>query len=166
MLLVADHYPYGAATQSLAERFGISMVNGLTVDTTHALPRSGGRWLVFSRENGLLGDHPITNGHDASEGVRRVVTFTGQSLGAPASATALLRLSDQAFDIYSPRPDGSQPPATSAATRAQGVALPFGHGRVVVLGEAFMLADFNATDQDNARFGQNALRWLVRALDP
>jgi hypothetical protein len=166
LLLVADHYPYGAAAQILAERFGLSMVNGVTIDTTHALPRSGGRWLVFTRENGFLGEHPITNGRDSSERVRRVVTFTGQSLGAPANASALLRLSDQAFDIYPRRLDGSQPAPTSAATRAQAVALKFGRGRVVVLGEAFMLADFSPPDQDNARFAQNALRWLVRALDP
>lgn len=44
--------------------------------------------LVFSRENGLLLEHPIT------KGINSVYTFRGQSLSAPESARILLKLSE------------------------------------------------------------------------
>jgi hypothetical protein len=42
--------------------------------------------LVFSRENGLLADCPITQGRDSTKRIGRVVSFTGQSLTVPAES--------------------------------------------------------------------------------
>jgi hypothetical protein len=65
-----------------------------------------------------------------------------------------------------------------AAGRAQGAALEFGKGRVVVLGEAAQLStqvaresgDFkmgmNVPGIDNRQMALNILPWLSRALDP
>jgi hypothetical protein len=77
------------------------------------------------------------------------VTFTGQSLKGPPDSTALLILADTAIDRMpsdaaenapvSPRRRpalANNVPQVSAAGRSQGVALRFGKGRVVVLGEA------------------------------
>ena len=167
LLLVADHAPFGAAAEGLARRFGVEMSKGHTSDPANFDPETGNMsFLVFSRANGSLADHPVTRGRDASERVERVLTFTGQSLKGPAGSVALLRLADTAIDITRPAegaadasrtverlPDGTPLPpgararvstvgraAASAAGRAQAVAFDFGRGRVVVLGEAAMLS--------------------------
>ena len=70
--------------------------------------------------------------------MNRVMTFTGQSLAGPPGSVPFLLLSPTAEDypsMWSKKGEG-----WSAAGRAQGVALPFGKGRVVVLGEAAMLS--------------------------
>src|ERR1051325_1178318 len=80
LLLVADHYPYGAASASLAAAFGVAMNGGFA-----EVPGGDRSTIEFSRDKGLLAEHPIT------AGLRRVLSFTGQSLTSPES-DALLRL--------------------------------------------------------------------------
>jgi hypothetical protein len=95
-LIVADHAPAGLAARRLAARFGVDMMLWWAEDERHHDPLSGSHGaLVFSRENGLLADHPITNGRDSAEHVDQVMTFTGQALRAP-EGVPLLRLSDSA----------------------------------------------------------------------
>ena len=169
LLLVADHAPVGAANQILARRLGVRMSEGTTWDTVAYERGASDSWLVFSRENGLLGDHPITRGRDSTERVDRIVSFTGQSLEGPPGSIPLLRLSPTAMDQTRGR-------AVSVAGRAQGVALELGAGRVVVLGEAAMLTA-QTTDNgrlrfgmswpnvDNKQFALNVVRWLARDLE-
>lgn len=168
LLLIADHAPFGAAAENLAQRFGVDMAKGHTSDPANYDPETGNMsFLVFSRENKLIADHPITRGRDASEKINRVVTFTGQSLKGPAGSVALLHLADTAIDLTRPAageasdtrpidrlPDGTPLPpgarvrtspggaraGTSAAGRAQALAFGFGKGRVVALGEAAMVS--------------------------
>src|SRR5262245_52391943 len=92
LLLVADHWPYGLAVRSLARRFDIDLSGGFTEDPKYHEPQRGSSHLVFSRENGLLGEHPITRG------VSRVLTFTGTSMKGPDGAALFLLLSDSATD--------------------------------------------------------------------
>ncbi|HEX2164332.1 MAG TPA: DUF4350 domain-containing protein [Thermoanaerobaculia bacterium] len=185
LLLVTDHWPFGAAAESLGRAFGVEMGKGLVEDPGHSDPERGASHLVFDRENGLLRDHPIVRGGDPEEAVRRVLTFTGQSLAGPPGSTAFLALSDAAIEYPPTTPsvarDGGdlrvsmeygQP--VPAAGRAQGLAFEPGEGRVVVLGEAGMLraqrlADSGAVGMshpgyDNRRLALNAMRWLARAL--
>lgn len=190
MLLIADHYPIGSATRVLSERFGVGMRDGFTNDSLHSESRTssivnGNSQLVFSRENGLLAEHPITYGRDSSERINRIVAFTGQSLTGPEGSDAFLRLAESAYDIS---PDSiweakewiffsntytrfSEP--ISAAGRAQGIALTFGKGRVVVLGEAAMLTaqvvekerfGMQVGGNDNRRLALNIMHWLSRLL--
>ncbi len=140
-------------------------------DSTHHWAGCRG-CLRFTRATGLLGDHPITQGRESTEQVRGVVSAVGQSLGSPPGAGVLLRLSRGALDI---RAGGD---TTSAAGRSQGVALAFGAGRVVVLGEAAMLAGMAAPRPDsrfrrwwshepgihNRQFALNILHWLSGVL--
>jgi hypothetical protein len=98
LLLTADHAPYGAFTQSLAARFGVTMGKGWAFDS-----ETKGQittQLTYSRANGLLGDLsgklPILEGRNPSERISSVKTFTGQSLGMPPGAKALLRFSPTA----------------------------------------------------------------------
>jgi hypothetical protein len=168
LLLVADHYPMGSAAEILSLRFEVEMSKGMTDDPSHYDPAL--KDILFSRENGFLGDHPITNGRGGEERIARVVTFTGQSLLGPAGSVSFLRLADAAIDQVPP--DRRE---VSAAGRSQGIALPFGKGRVVVLAEAGMLSaqispegerfGMNAPGIDNKQLALNVMHWLSGLLD-
>ncbi len=87
LLLITDHAPTGAAAQSLGERFGVDMSTGDTHDEKNYEESGNSGWLIFSRENKLLGDHPIVRGRSEGETVRTVTTFAGQSLKGPRGAS-------------------------------------------------------------------------------
>lgn len=167
LLFIADHAPMGAAAEILARRFGVDMSKGYTDDASSTDKELGD--ILFSRENKLLADHSITRGRSSRERVNRVVTFTGQSLKGPKDSTALLTLPNTAVDTF---PPGKT--TTPAAGRTQGIAMRFGRGRVVVLGEAGMLSaqidnkgrafGMNYPHTDNRQFALNILHWLTRLL--
>jgi hypothetical protein len=174
LLLIADHLPMGAAAERLGQRFGIHMSKGYTADKSHHDKTGGPSWLVFSRENKLLGDHPIVRGREAAESLKRVTTFTGQSLKGPEGSVAFLKLADSAFDFS--LPDRKE---VSAAGRAQGIALRLGKGRVVALGEAAVLTSqlvqlpgqqprrpgMAFPGSDNRQLALNIVHWLSGLLD-
>jgi hypothetical protein len=164
LLLITDHPPFGEAAEPLARALGAETGAGTVADPKHADPEAGNQGvLVFSRESGLLADHPITRGRDVDEQVSRVMTFSGQSVQGPEESVALLRLSDSALEIPPASPEqmraareraraqalagggmarGQIPRGEPrpAGGRAQGVAFTLGEGRVVILGEAGMLS--------------------------
>ena len=172
LLLIADHAPMGAANQILATRFEVDMSKRYTVDQQNSDPGSNNQGtLVFTRESGRLADHAVTRGRDESERVNKVLTFTGQSLKGPADSVAFLKLADTAKDVM----PGSNPNPTSAAGRAQGLAIRFGKGRVIVLGEAAMLTaqvvgpqqvkfGMNRPGIDNRQLALNIMHWLSGKL--
>jgi hypothetical protein len=177
LLLVTDHYPLGHANQALADRFGVGMSKGVTEDASSHDPRFDPSHIVYSAENGGLAAHPITSG------VTRVLTFTGQSLSVPPGAVAFLRLGEGAVD-RAPRPRVERSGGdvrvhveygeeSSAQGRSQGVALAYGEGRVVMLGEAAMVSaqlsaydgspfGMNVAGYDNRQLALNVLHWLTR----
>src|SRR5262249_44147586 len=155
------------AAEVLARRFGVEMSKVYTDD-----PGSKDRVLgdiTFSRENRLLADHAITRGRGRGERVARIVTFTGQSLRGPKGSGPLLTLPRSAVDV-----DPNTGNKVSADGRSQGIAMPYGRGRVVVLGEAGMLSaqidaegrkfGMNYPDIDNRQFALNVMHWLSRLL--
>ena len=194
LLLIADHAPFGSAAESLGQRFGVTMGKGWVWDFRDAGASIETRF-VTSRENGRLGIHPTLRGRDASEEVRSLKAFSGQSLSVPPGATVLMKLGETAREVRN-RADLETVRAAvagGAATanklieelsepvggRAQGIALTFGQGRVVVLGEAAMLSaqvarrgdpptitpmGMNAPGHDNRQFVLNTLHWLSRLL--
>jgi S1-C subfamily serine protease len=175
LLLIAKQYPWGSATVGLAARLGVEMDLSYMSDRLNREPGMKLELMVFSRENGLLGEHPILNGRDASERVDSVLTFNGQSLQGPSGAVMLMKFSDTAVA----RPvDGKTGRKGPAAGRAQGLAFPLGKGRVVVLGEAAMLTaqlfgperepfGLNLPACDNRQLALNIMHWLtaVKMLD-
>jgi hypothetical protein len=190
LLLITDHEPSGAAAENLGRRFNVEMGKGTTFRRS-ALVRSDlgpPAWFLFSRDNGLLEDHPITRGRDASEQLSRVLDFTGQSLSVPMGAVAFLKLGDDAFDtadgtlLEKVSPEKIMDAAKPARGRAQAIALEAGKGRVVVTGEAAMLTaavdrykDKEGKDQESrsgmadSRFDDkqlvlNILHWLSGTL--
>jgi hypothetical protein len=191
LLLIADHAPFGVAAEGLARRFGVGMGKGWALQR-NAAGDGLTTQLIYSRADGGLGEHPIT------EGVDTVRAFTGQSLVAPEGAVVLLRMADEAWEAADrTRLDaanaaiaeaGNAPPrmegvADPIGGRAQGLALEHGDGRVVVLGEAGMFSaqlvrfppDQNRPDMrfgmnveglDNDRFALNVMHWLARTPAP
>ena len=103
LLLIADHAPMGAANQILARRFDVDMRSSYTNDSANHDKETGSNsFLVYTRDNGLLIDHPITKGRDVSERINSVMTFTGQSLKGPSGSVAFLKLADTAKDVPAP----------------------------------------------------------------
>jgi hypothetical protein len=150
LLLVVDHAPFGSAADILAQRLGIDMSKGYTMDQANAdKEQNNPSLIVHSRENHLLAEHSITNGRSAAERVSRVIVFTGQSLRGPTGSDAFLKLAETATDKIA-----SSDKSRSAAGRAQGIAFRPGKGRVVVLGDAAMLSA-QLTGSDNAPVGMN-----------
>jgi len=181
LLLVTDHYPTGAAARSLAASFGVRLSAGWTDDPAYRRSLAGYGpifgYLVFSRDNGLLGDHPITRGRDALEQISMVTTTTGGSMEGPAGSVSLLRLSATAVDwIPSSMPPSTAPPQTVRdfnpcpscdqvpSAGSQGVAFEFGRGRIVIIGEMGALIEFSNLGADNRQFALNIVRWLAREL--
>jgi len=166
LLLVADHTPFGGYAEKLGNRLGVDMSKGYTDDPPHRDPVI--KDLLFSRENKLLADHPITRGRNDGERINRVVSFTGQSLKA-SKGTAILILGDSAYDEF-PGSDKKVP----AAGRAQAIAMKFGKGRVFVSGEAAMLTaqltpddkkfGMNVAGIDNRQYVLNVIHWLSGLL--
>jgi hypothetical protein len=167
LLLIADHAPFGAAAASLARAFGVEMYLAFARDDEEHAGWDNEK-LVFSRTNGLLADHPIIRGRTPAERIERVVTFTGQSLSVPAGGTPVLRLREAAYDWK------SRKVRSSARGHAQAIAMPFGKGRVVMLGEAGVLSaqvdplgmkmGMNASGNDDRQFALNVFHWLSGAL--
>ena len=191
LLLIADHAPFGSAAADLSARFGVEMGKGFVFDPRNS--EGDPTILVFTQVNGLLGDHPIIAGRNDAERVQRIVAFTGQSLSVPKGATALMRLAPSAFEVYfnqAPTVLRADPDAhatlnadargRASVGRAQGVALEFREGRVLIMGEAAMFSaqllrsdkpgtpnfrfGMNSPGNDDRQFALNALHWLSGAL--
>jgi hypothetical protein len=166
LLLITDHEPFGSASEALAQRFGVGMNTSGTTDSANTDEKTGG--LVFTREQQLVVDHPITIGRDPSERINRVATFFGQAIYGPMGSTAFLRFADTATYHSDNGPQ-------SAAGWSQGVAVPYGAGRVVVMGEAAELSaqiaglepfGMNVPGIDNRQMALNIMHWLSGQLEP
>lgn len=167
LLLIADHYPFGESSRSLAAAFGVTMHGGF-VEVPEPRLQSNPSTIEFYRANGLLLDHPINNGRSLPERVVVVMAFTGQSLDAD-SGDVFLKLPASAKEFVPPPPNFAE----QVAGDGLGFALAFGRGRVVVLGEAGMLTaqiesgerfGMNAEGVDNKQFALNVVHWLSRLL--
>lgn len=120
LLLIADHAPMGAANQILAKRFGVDMRSAYTSDSINYDKETGNNsFIVYTRDNGLLTDHPITKGRDVSERINRVMTFTGQSITGPPGSVALLKLADTAQDVPPPSQADIQAAIQAAIAKAR-----------------------------------------------
>lgn len=170
LLLIADHAPFGGAAAALGTKFGVDMSKGYTFDAENAL-QGIASFLVFSRENKLLGPHPIFEGRNEKERVNRVLSFTGQSLKGPEDSSLILKLADTAQDS----PNHEQKNMVAATGRAQALAFKVGKGRVVVHGEAAMLSaqisgqekfkmGMNFAGYDNKQYALNLMHWLSGLL--
>lgn len=170
LLLIADHAPFGGAAEELAKGFGVSMSKGFVFDEQNSVEGSPSM-LIFSRENKLLLEHPITKGRANGERINRIQTFTGQALSVADENAVFLKLGPEAKDT----PDREGKTSTPVGGQAQGLAFKYGKGRVVVMGEAAMLSaqiagpnkfpmGMNAPGNDNRQLALNIMHWLTGEL--
>src|SRR4051812_3512216 len=164
LLLIADGPPFASAAEIMAKRFGVDFSKSNLREANNQETATAG-WLTYSRENKLLGEHPIVAGRNESEKINRVVTYGGQSLkGGEGSSLFLKVAANQANAADN----------DNAADRAQAIAIKFGKGRVVVLGESAMLSaqvtlpertpmGINSTN-DNKQLALNIMHWLSGLL--
>lgn len=175
LLLIADHMPFPGAAEQLAAAFGVEFHNGFAYDSTEEVSR-----FRFTREGGLLADHAITRGRDASERVDSIDSFTGQAFRVRAAdAQPLLTLAPCTVVLL---PEEAW--QFSAATRRiegggmlHGAAMRHGRGRVAVFGEAAMFSAQLAGPErrpmgmndpgapQNVQFLLNVMHWLTGVLD-
>ena len=179
LFLIADHSPFGTAAAPLAARFGVTLGKGFVFDSdSNAVEGDHVTFMVFSEDNKLLGEHPITQGRSVGERLHRLIAFTGESVSVPKGAAVLLRLSPTAGEAPSRADlqklqvdnDASQRKGKLAAAakqwppagRAQAIAFQVGKGRVVISGEAGMLSaqvfvekDAGGREKLTSRMGMN-----------
>jgi hypothetical protein len=181
LLLVADHAPMGSAAASLGRALGVDMRSAYTLDPARSASGNP-TTIAYTPGRGLDTTLAIVRGRAGDPPVRRVVTFTGQSLAGPPGAAKLLALSDEAYDAMVTFEQWQQHDSIplamrkSAAGRVQGLAFAMGRGRVVVMAEAAMMTaqlagpggrskfGMNAPGSDDRQFAINVLRWLGRRL--
>jgi hypothetical protein len=170
LLLIADHMPFPGAAEQLAGTFGVLMGNGFAVD---AETQQDGR-MRFSRTDGTLAEHPVTQGRNQGERIDSVVSFTGQAFRLEGKAQGLMTLSHNVTLLM---PEAAWQfsrltPSMSASGMLQGAVLSFGKGRVAVFGEAAMFSAQVAgpnrvpmgmndpTAPQNPQFLLNIIHWL------
>jgi hypothetical protein len=116
-------------------------------------------------------DHPITRGRNDGEKVDRIVAFTGQALKVAEPNAVFMKLGEGARD----KADRTAEESVAVGGQAQGLALKFGKGRVVALGEAAMLSaqvagpnrtpmGMNVPGNDNRQLALNIMHWLSGVL--
>ena len=91
------------------------MSGNVTQDPSNSAEEFRPSMILYSNDNHLLLEHPITLGRSAQEKLSRVVVFSGQSLKGPQDSIGFLKLADSAHDV-SPGSDG----ATTATNSARG----------------------------------------------
>jgi len=180
LLLATDYAPTAKRADRLADEFGITLRDGYAVEPKFHDP-TGRKWgfVVFSREDGLLLDHPITRGRNGEERLAKVETFSGQCMSYPPSAVPFLRLSADARTYpyrqgVTPREEDFQ----SAAGAAEGVAMEVGKGRVVIVSDGATLTSqltrvagrnleygMSHDHADDRQLALNIMHWLSRALN-
>jgi hypothetical protein len=143
LLLIADANTFAKAAAPLGKQFGVELIGNVVEEGNSSD-------IEYTRENQRLMSHSITTGRVSEERINRVMVFNGQSLKGPSDSVAFLKSGDS----------------------VQGLALKFGGGRVVVLGDAEMLTallsdppkkdpiGMNYPDVDNKQLALNIMHWL------
>jgi len=181
LLLISDHPPFASPMMALCKRFGVNLSGAWTSDPAQKEPDArSSTWIRHQRSKGALGEHPILKGRYPgypNERIDVITCFTGQSIHSE-TGISLLKLTDQALDYETRELSEKAVGGKSAAGRAQAVAVEFGEGRIVVLGEAGMLTaqvirflfftiekfGFNRPGNDNHQFALNIMHWLTHLI--
>lgn len=175
LFLIADHMPIPGAVADLAREFGIQMTNSFATDETCSEDE-----FLFTRTDGTLADHPVTEGRGGNERIDYVRSITGQAfwltvpgeavMHLPPRSVVLLPLAPWKFSDATPRIPGDG--------LLQGATILHSHGRVAVFGEAAMFSaqvsgpmrrpmgmNMSSAAQ-NGQFLLNVVHWLVGLLPP
>ena len=180
LLLIADHMPFPGAASELAAHFGLLFTNGYARREGLDIERGEGE-MIFTRADGSLRSHPITNGRSAGERIESVTTFTGQAF-RPHPRTPIDPLLVMGDDVVVLLPKVAAQftdttPQLAAVGWLQGAVLHHGTGQVAAFGEAAMFSaqvagaerspmGMNATSAgENYQFLLNLIHWLSGVFD-
>lgn len=174
LLLIADHMPFPGAARDLAAVLGFAFNNGFAF-----APSKGRQGTRFSRDDGLLKEHPITRGLTPGEKINFVVTFTGQAFQGSPEAEPLLVFGKSSYSLM-PRlawEFAEDTPRISVEGWFQGAVREYGMGRVAVFGEAAAftaqlsgpqkakIGMNNPAAKQNCQFVLNVMHWLSDLMD-
>lgn len=190
LLLIADHMPLAGAALKLAAAFGAEFTDGFAYPATPSgaadstIARIRGAPTLFKREgaraDGVLRDHPITRGRDASERIAQVRSFTGQGFRLTGEGAEPLMVLAADFVSLEPRYAWNFDSTTKVRPIGgwlQGATKRVGRGRAAFFGEAAMFSaqvagpnrnpmGMNAPmAEQNPQFVLNTLHWLAGLLD-
>jgi hypothetical protein len=172
LLLIADHMPFPGCADKLAGALGVRFINAFVSQSRPHEPPD-----VFSRVDGSLADHAISNGRRARERIESIATFGGSAFQA-ADAAPLLVLGPS-FVAATPKSRAdmnASTPRMPVEGWLQGAALTVGQGRVAVFGEAGMFtAQLSGPQRTpmgmnhpkaarNYQFVLNVMHWLSGLL--
>ncbi len=173
LLLFVDHRPFPKAAAELGKRLGVEMLDGYALDYEVWDP------IVFSRTNGTLRPHAITNGRGPDERVDSVATFYGHAMRATDPAVRPIMVFGPEIESMQPKrlwEIGDDTPRIPVGGWLQGAARELGRGRVVIYGEAGMavaqragprsqpVGMNTAVGEQNAQMLINTVRWLSKVL--
>jgi hypothetical protein len=172
LFLIVDHMPMPGANQKLADAFGVRFSNGFALIPDVKTP------MIFKRADGLLADHPVTNGRHKDEHIDAVATFTGSAFRVDKGGEPILVLGPQVVSLEPEVAWQFTPETTRIEVKGwlQGATLRPGKGRVAVFGEAAMFTaqvagpqkmkiGINAPEApQNAQFLLNVMHWLTSEL--
>lgn len=174
LLVLADHSPFAGGTIKLAEAFGFSYMTGHTLNKASLSSRINVN-IDFSLENGLLADHPITNGAMGRKKISHYFAFGGQAIIAPKEAVSILTTPDYFETLlgFSASRDFYSALRLPTGGQSQGAAMEFGKGRLVIMGEtggftAQLIKGSRAFGFENPEADENkefvlaTMRWLAR----
>ena len=176
LFLITDHLPDPGAIKDLALSFGIKINNGYVLSGP---PPGRAEPILFTRSNGTLADHLITQGRNADEQVSIVATFTGSAFQSEEEFQPIL-IFGKGYRSWMPKEYHKFPPGTPNIDIIgwyQGGVKLYGEGRIAFFAEAAMFtaqvfdngrikAGMNyPADQDNARLLLNIVHWLSGILD-
>jgi len=106
LFLIADHAPFGSAAAELGAAVGVTLHDGSVDDAAHQAPGLPCPFFLrFSRDDGLLGEHPILAGRafaagDDAGGGGGLLELGGEAFAVGGRADSLL-LNRQAREIAS-----------------------------------------------------------------
>jgi hypothetical protein len=182
LLFGVDHSPYNYAGERLLRRLGVGIRFGVIEDSVYSEgglekgPDGRRENLVFTRENRLLGNHPIVAGRNTAEAIVKVGISSGQSIKPPRGGSVLFQLSPKAYNtgvgssITYRKPIG--------VYNASAIAFQLGNGRVVItsdcsmwtaqlvkLGDKWIEFGMARKDLDNRQFALNVVHWLSHLIN-
>ena len=175
LFLTVDYMPLAGWSADLAAGFGIHVADGYAYDA------DGEALLNFSKAQGTLRVHAITEGRSPAERIDAFQTFAGTALLVPYGAEPLLVFGRSAYVVLptSAVPPDTPPPADaprhSIEGWSQGAVMEVDDGRLAVFGEA---GDFSAQRYangdlqgmndpratQNKQFLLNVVHWLSGLL--
>ena len=178
LLLMTDHPPLDTSVTAFVSGLGSKSGVGIVRDPIYSFKSNKRQdyyqgWIVFSKENKGLSNHPILSGRNNTETINRVMTQGGSSVKGPLGSANILSFSKNAQNEMHRTYVGPTPLQT-----AQMIAYNLGKGRVVIIADGTFFSAQTVTLQDGETFGLgmsrndfdnrqlvlNVMHWLSYAI--